>query len=142
MTTLPNVFTLHERLSADTFFVWDGVLSSVLLMNNTFFPWLILVPRVEEAHELIDLNDHDRHILMDEIAFASRAMQHIFTPDKLNVAALGNQVPMLHVHIIARYKTDAAWPNPVWGAGGTDGVAYDDPSHIIQSVADFYRNPV
>ena len=133
------MFSLHPRLAADTFYIADSALSSILLMNNAAFPWLILVPRAEAASEIIDLSPADRSQLMEEISFASELMRKQFLPDKLNVAALGNQVPQLHVHIIARYKTDAAWPNPVWG-----GVSktYGDTAEILQSLRAYYTNPV
>lgn len=125
------MFALHERLAADTFFVADLKLCSLLLMNNRFFPWLLLVPRVEGVREIIDLPPANRHALMDEIADVSRLMQELFTPDKLNVAALGNQVPQLHVHLIARYRSDSSWPNPVWG-----GVSekYDNSQEVIDKL--------
>ncbi len=108
------MFALHERLAADTFLVTQSTLSSVLLMNNQAFPWLILVPRIAGAREIIDLAPQERHQLMDEIAFASQALQQLFTPDKLNVAALGNQVPALHVHVIARFTQDRMAQPCLW----------------------------
>src|SRR5215469_12081697 len=108
------MFALHPQLACDTFFITDLKLCRVLLMNNGLFPWLILVPKVDGIKELIDLSDTDRHVLMDEISLASEIMKALFSPDKLNIAALGNQVPQLHVHIIARFTHDSAWPNPVW----------------------------
>jgi hypothetical protein len=84
-------------------------------MNNALFPWLILVPRLPEMREIIDLNPSQQYALMDEIAQASRVLQGIYRPDKINVAALGNQVPQLHVHHVVRREADAAWPRPIWG---------------------------
>jgi diadenosine tetraphosphate (Ap4A) HIT family hydrolase len=84
-------------------------------MNDRAFPWLILVPRVPDIREIIDLTDSDQQRLTAEIARASRALKALLNPDKLNVAALGNAVPQLHVHVIARYKTDPAWPRSIWG---------------------------
>lgn len=95
-------------------------------MNNRLFPWIILVPRVEGAREIIDLSIEERYVLMDEIAYACEAMRAIFIPEKLNVAALGNQVPQLHVHVIARFAADAAWPNPVWQKGSEPYVNPED----------------
>lgn len=108
-------FRLHERLARDTFPVTDLPLCSVRLMDNKHFPWVILVPRVAGAREWIDLSREEQHQLSDEIAIISHIFQALVTPDKLNVGALGNMVPQLHVHVIARYKADPAWPNPVWG---------------------------
>ena len=110
-----GTFTLHPQLSADTLLLGDWPLCRVLRMNDRAFPWLILVPRVADIREIIDLADADQQRLMGEIARASRALKALLNPDKLNVAALGNAVPQLHVHIIARYRTDPAWPRPIWG---------------------------
>ena len=93
----------------------DLPLCEVRLMDNKLFPWLILVPRIAGAREWIDLDREQQHQLSDEIAILSHLLQALVTPDKLNMAALGNQVPQLHIHLIARYKGDKAWPNPVWG---------------------------
>jgi len=110
-----GTFALHPQLSADTFVVGDWPLCRVLRMNDRAFPWLILVPRVADIREIIDLSDADQLLLMGEISRASRALKALLNPDKLNVAALGNAVPQLHVHVIARYRTDPAWPRPIWG---------------------------
>ena len=87
-------------------------------MDNKLFPWVILVPQVENAREWIDLSREQQHQLSDEIAVVSHILQALTTPEKLNIATLGNQVSQLHVHVIARYKGDKAWPNPVWGGPG------------------------
>lgn len=129
------MFALHERLATDTFFINDSPLCSVLLMNNQLFPWLILVPRIANAHEIIDLNHTDQHRLMDDIATASHILKTLFTPDKLNVAALGNQVPQLHIHVIARFVSDAAWPNPVWGAKRE---LYSEPTPLIEKLTGLF----
>jgi diadenosine tetraphosphate (Ap4A) HIT family hydrolase len=110
-----NTFALHPQLSADTFVLGDWPLCRVLRMNDRAYPWLILVPRVPDIREIIDLSERDQQQLTAEIVRASRALKDLVNPDKLNVAALGNAVPQLHVHIIARYKTDPAWPRPIWG---------------------------
>lgn len=111
------VFLLDSRLAADCIVVGDLALCRVLLMNDARFPWLILVPRRTGAREIIDLLDEDQAQLMREVAVASRALRVLVAPHKLNVAALGNSVAQLHVHVIARTQTDAAWPRPVWGVG-------------------------
>lgn len=119
-------FALHPRLAADTVAVGDLPLSRVLLSRNACWPWLILVPRRAGAVEIHRLEAADQIQLMAEIARASRVMEAVFRPDKLNVAAIGNLVPQLHVHVVARTRGDAAWPGPVWGSGfeqayGPDG---------------------
>ena len=106
---------LDPQLAADTHPVAHLPLSELRLMDDANHPWLILVPRVAGAVEWIDLDDAAQSGLTREIALASRALQSAFKPHKLNVAALGNMVPQLHVHVIARYRDDIAWPRPVWG---------------------------
>ena len=108
-------WSLHPQLAADTHPLAQWRLCELRLMDDTNYPWLILVPRVVDARELIDLRDAERHLLSDEIDRASRVLRDVFRPRKLNVAALGNVVPQLHVHVIARYEEDPAWPAPVWG---------------------------
>ena len=109
-------FQLHEKLAADTLEVARWPLSLVLLMNDATYPWLILVPQRVGLRDFHDLADADLPVMTGEIVRASRLLQDSFQPHKINVAALGNQVPQLHVHVIARFTDDAAWPGPVWGA--------------------------
>lgn len=108
-------YELHPQLAADTHPVATFELSELRLMDDANYPWLVLVPRLPEAHELLDLDQAHRHLLTDEIDRAARALRDAFQPFKLNVAALGNLVPQLHVHVIARFEHDPAWPSPVWG---------------------------
>lgn len=108
-------WTIDPTLERDTVMVCDLTFSRVLLNNDANYPWLILVPRRAGKVELIDLDETDRLTLWKEIAQVSRALKDLTRCHKLNVAQLGNQVAQLHVHIIARQKSDAAWPNPVWG---------------------------
>jgi diadenosine tetraphosphate (Ap4A) HIT family hydrolase len=108
-------FALHPQLAADTFEIGRLELSRVLLMNDSRYPWLILVPEKPELVELIDLGNSDLSRLTAEIRRTCVALRELFAPDKLNVAALGNMVPQLHVHVIARFRNDSAWPRPVWG---------------------------
>jgi diadenosine tetraphosphate (Ap4A) HIT family hydrolase len=108
-------WSLHPQLAADTVPVCDLVLSRLLAMNDANFPWLILVPRRAGASEIIDLGD-EQSLLMDEISLVSRALKDETHCDKLNVAAIGNLVPQLHIHVVARRKDDPVWPKPVWAA--------------------------
>ena len=108
-------FALDPRLEADTLEVTRLPLSVVRLMNDRRFPWLILVPARPGAMEIVDLDHADRAQLIEEIAVASAALRELFHAKKLNVAALGNVVAQLHVHVIARFESDDAWPKPVWG---------------------------
>jgi len=110
-------FALDPRLAADTHAIGALPFSELLLMDDARFPWVILVPRIAGARELIDLDEGDQRLLLGEIDRVARVLESMLHPDKLNVAALGNVVPQLHVHVIARFTTDAAWPNPVWGRG-------------------------
>jgi diadenosine tetraphosphate (Ap4A) HIT family hydrolase len=110
------LFTLDPRLAQDTIPLGDLPLSRVLLMNDANYPWLILVPRRPNLVELIDLDDAGQVTLMSEIARAARALKEITACDKLNVAALGNIVRQLHVHVIVRRHGDPAGTAPVWGA--------------------------
>lgn len=109
------MFELDRRLDSDTFFLCDLPLSRVLLMNDSQFPWLILVPRVVGAREIIDLSDDQQHQFLKESAMISHVINRLFSPHKLNVAALGNVVSQLHIHHVGRFDTDVAWPKPVWG---------------------------
>lgn len=108
---------LHPIFEETTFHITDMPLCEVRLMDNCLFPWLILIPKHPGLSEIIDLGWNDRLKLMEEISIVSEKMQEIFAPDKLNVASLGNHVSQLHIHIIGRYKTDSAWPSPVWEKG-------------------------
>jgi diadenosine tetraphosphate (Ap4A) HIT family hydrolase len=112
---MPADWSLHPQLDNDTVPVGDLPLCRVLLIRDARYPWLVLVPRRPETVEIIDLDELAQAQLMTEIARVSRALRDITRCDKLNVAALGNAVPQLHVHVIARRRTDTAWPRPVWG---------------------------
>lgn len=110
-------FSLDSRLAADTVPVGDLALCAVLLMDDARFPWFILVPRRAGLTEIVDLAPEEAQALMEEIRLACGVVRALCDPDKLNVAALGNVVAQLHVHVIGRFRSDPAWPNPVWGAG-------------------------
>ena len=116
-TDREGAFTLHPRLAADTLLVGALPLCRVLLMNDAAYPWLILVPRRAAIREVHELDAEDRRRLIEEIAAASRVLAGLPAVEKINVAALGNIVPQLHVHVLARRTDDAAWPQPVWGRG-------------------------
>jgi diadenosine tetraphosphate (Ap4A) HIT family hydrolase len=110
-------WTLHAQLAADTTAVGELALSRVLAVNAADYPWLILVPRRAGASEIADLGA-DAFPLMAEIALVSLMLKEVTQCDKINVAALGNMVPQLHIHIVARCKTDPLWPKSVFGAQG------------------------
>jgi diadenosine tetraphosphate (Ap4A) HIT family hydrolase len=111
-----STFSLHPQLADETTPVGDLALSRVLLAKDANYPWLILVPRRAGATELIDLSEQDQAQLVREIAVASKALKAVTQCEKLNIAALGNVVSQLHVHVIGRGRGDAAWPKAVWGA--------------------------
>lgn len=115
-------WSLHPQLAADTAPVDDLALSRLLVMNDADYPWLILVPRRADARDMIDLGG-EQALLMDEISVVSQALKDQTRCDKLNVAAIGNVVPQLHIHIVARRIGDRLWPKPVWGA--TAGRRYE-----------------
>jgi len=108
-------WSLHPQLENDTTPVGDLPLCRVLAIDDADYPWLVLVPRRAGIVEIADLSDADAGLLMREIALASRVLKAVTRCDKLNVAAIGNIVPQLHVHIVARWATDPLWPKPVWG---------------------------
>ncbi|WP_105188358.1 HIT domain-containing protein [Pseudoalteromonas sp. T1lg48] len=109
------MFSLAPELQKDCIELADWPLCKLLLMNDSQYPWFILVPRKEGVTEIIDLTEQEQLMLMQESARLSQLLKSVFNPDKLNIAALGNMVPQLHIHHIARYRTDIAWPRPVWG---------------------------
>jgi diadenosine tetraphosphate (Ap4A) HIT family hydrolase len=110
-------FALDPRLAADSVLVADGPLSQLRLVDDTRFPWLVLVPRLPGAVEWLDLDGDAQRLLLAEINLAGRLLRALGPVHKLNIGALGNVVRQLHVHVVARQEGDAAWPAPVWGAG-------------------------
>lgn len=126
------MFALDPQLAADTRFVAARTLCDVRLMDDRRFPWLVLVPRVDGASELFDLSEVDRRRLVDEAAEAGRALKRATGADKINIGALGNIVRQLHVHVVARFAADAAWPGPVWGFGAR--TPYDDLAPTIDAL--------
>ena len=117
------MFILPKALEQGSIFIEDFPLSRLLLKNDTRFMWMILVPRKPNVRELVDLNSEDQLLLLEEINKISHLLKEITHPDKLNIGMIGNIVPELHVHIIARYKTDSLWPQPIWGKG--ESVLYE-----------------
>ena len=127
-----EAWTVHPQLADDTHPLAHWPLSDLRLMDDANHPWLILVPRAPGAVEWIDLDEHQQAQLTREIAHASRVLQSACKPHKLNVAALGNVVSQLHVHVIARYEHDIAWPRPVWGMAGARQYS---PEALVQRLA-------
>lgn len=120
------MIALDPRLKNDCSFVEKLTLCQLLLMNDATYPWMILVPDRPDLKDFHDLEAEDHLAVMAEITLVSRILQDLFEPDKINVAALGNMVGQLHIHVIARQKKDPAWPGPVWGA--VPATPYDEAS--------------
>lgn len=131
---------LDARLEADSGFITNLDLCQVRLSHNAAFPWIILIPNKPGIIEIIDMNSADQHLLMDEIALASKIMRDLFSPTKLNVANLGNVVPQLHIHIIARYETDKAWPGPVWNSNVTGIYTSQELKNRIDHIRENFNN--
>lgn len=110
-----NAWQLDPQLASDSHPVTRTALCEIRLMDDANYPWLIVIPQVDGARELFDLDAAQRTQLIEDVTLAGTALNALFTPDKLNVAALGNLVPQLHVHVVARHVDDPAWPAPVWG---------------------------
>ena len=115
---------LHQQLRKDCHVLGHFELCSLLLLDDSNYPWFILVPMRDQITEIHQLSENDQQLLLKESMNLSRCLEDVFQPDKLNIAALGNVVPQLHIHHIARYKDDACWPAPVWGAVAAK--PYDD----------------
>lgn len=131
---MDSTFSLHPQLATDTVPVGDLPLSRVLLANDANYPWLILVPRRSALTEIIDLEENDQVQLLAEITATARALKAITECDKLNIAALGNVVAQLHVHVIARRQNDAAWPKPVWGAVPATTYALGERERLVDAL--------
>ena len=129
---------LHPQLKKDCFVIGRFPLSVLLLINDANYPWFILVPQREKITEIHQLTEEDQQQLMRESSMLAACIEKEFNADKINVAALGNMVPQLHIHHIVRYKSDPAWPAPVWGK--LEAVPYLDEevkilrSHLAQSL--------
>ena len=108
-------FSLHKTLEKDLVFVKDLSLSSLFILPDEENPWAILVPKRPDIKEIHELSEKDQMILMKEITLVSSAMQEEFSADKMNIGALGNMVPQLHIHVICRFRQDRAWPGAIWG---------------------------
>lgn len=108
--------TLHPQLEKDCIVLGEFTLCSLLLLNDANYPWFILVPNRDSVSEIHQLPEPDQQQLLAESMFFCHCLEEVFHADKLNIAALGNVVPQLHIHHIVRYKNDVSWPAPVWGA--------------------------
>jgi diadenosine tetraphosphate (Ap4A) HIT family hydrolase len=127
-------FTLDPQLERDTVAVGDLPGSRVLLMNDANFPWLVVVPRQAGAHEIFDLDEGARTQVMRELAHLARLLKDLTDCDKINIAAIGNMVAQLHIHVVARRRDDAAWPRPVWGALPPRPYAAAERERLVQAI--------
>lgn len=132
-------FSLHPKLAEDSLPIVALALCDVRLMNDRRFPWCIVVPRLENLRELHDVPDAQQAGLFAEITATSRALERVAGAEKINVAALGNIVAQLHVHVIARFCHDAAWPAPVWGFGSAE--PYENAQTLISALISELKPP-
>jgi diadenosine tetraphosphate (Ap4A) HIT family hydrolase len=132
----PTGFRLHERLAKDAIPVGELPLSRLLLMNDARFPWLVLVPRIDGIREVFELSTSDQQRLIAEVSRCSQRLKMLTGASKMNVGTLGNLVPQLHVHIVARSPGDGAWPGPVWGFGVRDPYAQAEADAMVAQLRD------
>ncbi len=125
-------FHLHPQLQKDCIYIGKLVLCRLLLMNDSQFPWFVLAPEIAGITEIYQLNKQQQRLLIEESSFLAERLSELYRPDKLNIAAIGNLVPQLHIHHVVRYRTDKAWPAPVWGK--FPAVAYSE-----QEITDITR---
>jgi diadenosine tetraphosphate (Ap4A) HIT family hydrolase len=121
--TFMNTFSIDDRLLRSTEWVADLPLCRLFLQNDTRYPWFVLVPRIADVTEMYQLSQADQMQLMGEISLISRYLKDQLSVHKINVGALGNVVPQLHIHVLGRNPKDAAWPGPVWGVGTAERYA-------------------
>lgn len=131
------MYSLHERLENDTIFVTQLELCELRLMPDSECPWVVLVPKRDNIREIYQLSTNDQMTLMKEIAFVSKKLQSHFDTDKINVGALGNIVPQLHVHIIGRYENDRGWPGALWGV--PDEYDDDKKDRFVQKIKALFQ---
>ena len=132
-------FVLDKRLASVSVHALDLPLSRVLVMDDARYPWLVLVPRRAHLTEMFELEPTDRVILTEELTVAASQLKMLTKCHKINVANLGNVVPQLHIHVIARNPGDFAWPGPVWGKG--EAVAYEPTAleHFVQGIVNVFK---
>ena len=133
MSTL-STFILHSKLEQDSLFICRLKLAQVRLVLDANYPWCLLIPEVNQVTELTDLTHQQFVQLQDESLQLQRAMQTVFKPDKMNIAMLGNIVNQLHIHHIARYQYDAAWPSPVWNVVKKKTYGQDQLTQMVELI--------
>ena len=130
----PHACELDARLEQDTVLIADWHLCQVRLMNDQRYPWVILVPKVPGVAEIHELADEQQHLLMGESIRLSKALDQLYSPHKLNIAALGNVVRQLHVHHVVRFEDDAVFPSPVWGVGTVEHYGPDALAETVSAL--------
>ncbi|WP_444995464.1 HIT domain-containing protein [Aliikangiella sp. IMCC44359] len=138
--TNSNVFQLHQQLVEDSFILGEFELSSLLLINDIQFPWCVLVPRRANITEIYQLSECEQALFWTESSLLSKVLMDIFGGDKLNVAAIGNLVPQLHLHHVVRYKKDPCWPAPIWGKLPMKSYQAEKVAEIQQKLAEKLPN--
>ncbi len=124
-------FSLHSRLEQDTTLLGEFPLCLALLIKDNAAPWVVLVPKKEHIRELHHLSVKEQHQLLTEVQVVSQTLEALFSPDKLNIGALGNLVPQFHFHVVARFESDVAWPGPIWG--NTQGVQREEDEQVAMA---------
>ena len=127
---------IHSTLEKDSILIGRFGLCQIRLINDSNYPWVLLIPERENITEIHQLSIEDRRLLTEESALLSATLAHLFNADKMNIAAIGNHVPQLHIHHIARHKTDPAWPAPVWGKLPTKPYPAADLEETADKIAD------
>lgn len=135
---MQKIFKLDTQLEKDTFEIMNFRLSKLLLMNNKNFIWLILVPKIYNAREIIDLSSENQKILINEISAVSKALKTLYNPYKLNIASLGNIVEQLHIHLVGRNKNDQMWPKPFFGSEGSL-YSVNEANEIIDNIRKYFH---
>lgn len=131
------MFFLHHQLQNDTYFVADLKISRLLLMNDANYLWLILVPRKADIVELLELSTKDQQQVLAEINLVGKILKENFAAEKLNIAALGNVVSQLHIHVIGRFKNDIAFPKPIWGFAPAKDYEQQAAKELIEKIKSY-----
>lgn len=132
-----NNFRIDPQLEKDSFFIADLELSQLYVKNDKENPWFVLIPRKNRASELIDLTHEEQCMLMEEVSIVSAFLKTYYRPFKINIGALGNIVRQLHIHVIARYENDRAWPQALWGTVPTDHFEQFELENIKSNFQEF-----
>ena len=130
-----TLFVLDSRLEADTFKIGESTLNLLLLMNDSRYPWCILVPKQASLREIYELSTNDQSILLTESSLLAKTLLTTFTQEKMNIGALGNVVSQLHIHHVARHQNDPAWPGPVWGHSQAEPYSSDKQKETTQALS-------